>query len=382
MIDRTFCFLERDEDLRDWVAEHADSLEGAVIALDIEEDRERGYAPLVALIQVTIDEHDVIFDPLRLSKPALCEAIELVCLLPDAIVIHGSHNDVTGLKRDFGVGPKRLIDTQVAARFLGERAFGLAPLLASRLGIIHDKSVRRSDWTARPLGEEQLIYARADTSNLLDLWYDLEADLEESGWLDDFDDECAALNADQPEPQRLDPWGWRNLKGLGQLDQAAAQRLAALWVWRDRVGRERNLHVTRVLPPWALILLAERGSSALTRRRSSGLDPAIFDAEHEGLALLLDNPPELPPPTPTAPRTAGQGRSESERRLELLLQWRNETAEATGLEPGFLASRTVLLDVARLLDPSPANIAAVADVRRWRSDRFAQTWSDLMRRVG
>jgi ribonuclease D len=66
----------------------------------------------------------------------------------------------------------------------------------------------------------------------------------------------------------------------------------------------------------------------------------------------------------------------------LLLQWRNETAEATGLEPGFLASRTVLLDVARLLDSSPANIAAVADVRRWRSDRFAQTWSDLMRRVG
>ena len=50
MIDRTFCFLERDEDLRDWVAEHADSLEGAVIALDIEEDRERGYAPLVAAI--------------------------------------------------------------------------------------------------------------------------------------------------------------------------------------------------------------------------------------------------------------------------------------------------------------------------------------------
>lgn len=382
MIDRTFCFLERDEDLRDWVAEHADSLEGAVIALDIEEDRERGYAPLVALIQVTIDEHDVIFDPLRLSKPALCEAIELVCLLPDAVVIHGSHNDVTGLKRDFGVGPKRLIDTQVAARFLGERAFGLAPLLASRLGIIHDKSVRRSDWTARPLGEEQLIYARADTSNLLDLWYDLEADLDERGLLDDFDDECAALNADQPEPQRLDPWGWRNLKGLGQLDQAAAQRLAALWGWRDRVGRERNLHVTRVLPPWALILLADRGSSALTRRRSSGLDPAIFDAEHEGLALLLDNPPELLPPAAPAPRSAGQGRSESERRLELLLQWRNETAEATGLEPGFLASRTVLLDVARLLDPNPANIAAVADVRRWRADRYAQTWSDLMRRVG
>jgi hypothetical protein len=137
-----------------------------------------------------------------------------------------------------------------------------------------------------------------------------------------------------------------------------------------------------VLPPWALILLAERGSSALTRRRSSGLDPAIFDAEHEGLALLLDNPPELPPPTPTPPRSAGQGRSESERRLELLLQWRNETAEATGLEPGFLASRTVLLDVARLLDPSPANIAAVADVRRWRADRYGQIWSDLMRRVG
>ena len=380
MTDRTFCFLERDEDLREWVAEHADSLEGATIALDIEEDRERGYAPLVALIQVTIDDHDVIFDPLRLSKAALCEAIELVCLLPYAVVIHGSHNDVTGLKRDFGVGPKRLIDTQVAARFLGERAFGLAPLLAARLGIVHDKSVRRSDWTARPLGEEQLRYARADTSNLLDLWYDLEADLEESGWLADFEDECAALNEDQPEPQRLDPWGWRNLKGLGHLEPAAAQRLAALWVWRDRVGRERNLHVTRVLPPWAIILLAERGSAALSRRRSSGLDPSIFDAEHEQLALLLDNPPPLPSPTAPAARTPGQGRSESERRLELLLRWRNETAEATGLEPGFLASRTVLLDVARLLDPTPETIAAVSDVRGWRVDRYAQVWADLLRR--
>ena len=380
MTDRTFCFLEHDDDLRQWVREHAESLEGAIIALDIEEDRERAYAPLVALIQVTIGQHDVIFDPLRLSKAALCEAIELVCLLPDAVVIHGSHNDVTGLKRDFGVGPKRLIDTQVAARFLGERAFGLAPLLAARLGIVHDKSVRRSDWTARPLSDDQLRYARADTSNLLDLWWNLEADLEAGGWLDDFDDECAALNDEQPESQRFDPLGWRNLKGLGTLEPDAARRLSALWAWRDRTGRAINQHVTRVLPPWALILLSERGSNALSRRRSSGLDPAVFDAEHAVLAELLDHPPELPPPPPPAPKQPGQGRSESERRLDLLLRWRVNESESTGLEPGFLASRTLLQDVAKLLDPSPEAIAALPDVRHWRWARYGQAWSDLLRR--
>ncbi len=378
MSDRYFDHIATDDHLADWLDDIFEDIDGGVIALDIEEDRERGYRPRVALIQVTVGDSDAILDPLQLGHRALTQAVELLCLKPEAVVVHGAHNDVIGLKREFGVGPRRLVDTQIAARFLGERAFGLAPLLSSRLGIAHDKAARRSDWTLRPLSDEQLRYAREDTEHLLLLWESLRRDLDASSWQDGFEEECAVMNDAMPTTHFYNADGWRELKGLSGLGELGFDRAAALWAWRDEVGSRHDLHPTKVLPPWALLRLAERGPAGLTRDRSIGVDGAILEGERDRLRSLLASPPPAPPAIKAPARRGGAGRTEQDRRLQALSRWREVQCAATGIEPGFLAPRAILTDLARLADVTYTTMASVEDVREWRLRRFASEWLSLL----
>ena len=377
--DNHFTFIETSEQLDAFATDWLPRLDGAALALDLEEDRERHYDPCVALVQLTIETHDFVLDPLSLPPRPLAAVLEMVCLTPSIVVVHGARNDVGGLKRDFGFGPLHLRDTQIAARFLARERFGLAALLVDAFGVTLDKQMRRSDWTRRPLSEEQLAYARADTSWLLDLWDVLEQEVEDSGWHDALLEECAAL-ADAPSDQPVfDPCGWTSVKGAKSLDESGHARLAVLWRWREEVGEAFDLHPSRVIPPWAMKNLAERGVSLLRRPKVPGVHPEVLAEERDRLADLLSDPPP-PPRRPRAKRrpAARLSGASVQDRVAALLEWRSATSRATGLDAGFLAPRSLLEALARC-EPDPAEFAGVDDVRTWRLDRYADAWADAIR---
>lgn len=383
--DHQFTFVDNVDALERFAQECLPQIDGRTLALDIEEDREKHYHPRVALVQITWDEHDVVLDPLALPWDHIAPVIEALCLTPSEVIMHGCRNDVTGLKRDFGVGPRVVRDTQTAARFGGLERFGLAPLLEEVFGIALDKEERRSDWTQRPLSEAQLAYARADTSHLRELWEHLYDIARDRGWEDALEEECQAT-ADLPaERPTYDPFGWLRVKGARSLEGVERNRLAALWAWREDIGRQLDIHPSRVLPPWAMVMFAERGARAVDGdRRKRGVHPRALREGRDALLDALTDPPRAP--MPARERSSRDRRTlrwgSITERTDRLRAWREQESEATGLEPGFLAPRGIIDAIARTDVERPEDFDEIEDIRQWRVRRYADIWLDVLRGDG
>lgn len=366
-----------DQFCEDWLPQ----IENAVVALDIEEERGQCYHPRVALIQLSVHGNDAILDPIVLGHRTLEPAVEQILLTSKLIILHGGRNDVAGLRRDFGVGPRELADTQIAARFVGERQFGLSSLLADGFDIHLDKEERRSDWSRRPLSESQLRYAQADTRYLEQLWDDLDARSHEQGWADAVREECAALGEVPADHASFDPYGWLKIKGMAARDEDIRRRASQLWWWRDRVGEASNVHPSQILPNWALEQSAIRGIDWI-RGQNSVLQKLhkVHDAPLEAISNAFETDLNLPLSKPRERRnTPCSVHPETMRsRHDALHQWREDTSESTGLEPGWLAPRGVLDEIARATPDSIEALADDGEVRRWRLERFADDWKRIL----
>ena len=381
--DRPLLLVDNDAAFDEFARHWLPRIDGAVVALDTEEDRTWHYHPRVALVQVTIEGEDAILDPVVLGQQRFDAVMEALCLTPSGVILHGGRNDVAGLRRDWGVGPARVLDTQVAARFTGRERFGLSALLEEEFQVEMDKATRRSEWLHRPLTPRQLEYARLDTVWLHELWALLEDQAAESGWADAVEEECTLLAGVAADETTFDPFGWTRIKGMGQRSVTERQRAAALWAWRDGWARQHDMHPVRALPNWAVEQLAIRGPGAL--RPGSGLRGQLDnhgpDAV-EQVRLLLAEPPDLPV---TPPRNGSRKPSVPSdtfnARYAALTAWRDETCRETGLEPGWLAPRALLESIARTTATRAEAIASIEGARRWQIARYSDPWLDILQSV-
>lgn len=367
--------------LRDWLP----SVRDQRVALDLEEDRMLRYAPQIALIQITLpddDTTDVIVDPVRLGLEALKPVIETLSTSGE-VIMHGSRNDIVGLKRDFNIAPAELRDTQIAARFLGSKRFGLAPMLEDRFDVTLSKSARRSNWLGRPLTESQIRYARLDTHYLCRLFGELEEQLHESGWYDAFEEECRVLTDLPADTTEFDPFGWQRIKSTRKLPEQSQQYAAAIWHWRDEYSYQHNLHPNLTLPSWAVEEIAKRGPDAIEHGKISRIfanldSEAIHDAR-EALAEAGN----LPTRRPRNPNDRASGRSvdpeTSNRRFQALRTWREQTAESLGFDRGWLTPNDQLEAMSKLTDPSVEALRELESVREWQISRFTDDWLKILR---
>lgn len=358
-------------------------IDSAVVSVDIEEERGNTYHPRVALMQLSVDGQDAILDPIRLGTRVLEPTVETILLTAGLIIVHGGRNDVAGLRRDFGVGPHHLADTQIAARFLGARQFGLSALLDERFHITLDKETRRSDWAARPLTATQLEYARNDTRYLEQLWKVLLSEADENGWSDAVEEECAALGSIPAENAHFDPMGWTKIKGMSTKPDSVRLRAAQLWMWRDQFGEVHNVHPSQVLPSWALEQAAIRGESWLQSQSSvmnrlARLDPNAMDSLKEFIETEKSLPISKLRERKDIHLVVGPDTMRA--RSEALTEWRDKKAEETGIEPGWLAPRSVLDDVAKASVSNLESLPASTEVRQWRIRRYADEWADILKR--
>ena len=225
----------------------------SAFALDTEFHRERTYYAHLALLQLAAGGDIVVVDPLAVDVAPLRELldIEVVCIM------HAASQDLEILERSCGVGPRHLVDTQVAAGFVGLGAPGLGVLLQRRLGIHLPKADRLTDWLRRPLSDDARSYAAADVAHLDDLWVSLRTELEERGRLEWAIDECDGIRDRHRVPADPEVAWWRikearRLKGKAR---GVAQCVAA---WRERRARELDRPVRHVLPDLAVVAIAER----------------------------------------------------------------------------------------------------------------------------
>ncbi len=148
------------------------------VAVDTEADSLHHYYEKVCLIQLTVDHETYIVDPL--VEMRLGPFLDL--LSGKRLLFHGAEYDLRMLRASYGFKLQgEVFDTMLAAQLVEGKACSLVALAKSYLGIELTKQKQRSDWSRRPLSDEQLVYACNDTCHLAAITAHLEGELEATG---------------------------------------------------------------------------------------------------------------------------------------------------------------------------------------------------------
>eukprot|EP00930_Biecheleria_cincta_P044511 TRINITY_DN30616_c0_g1_i1.p1 TRINITY_DN30616_c0_g1~~TRINITY_DN30616_c0_g1_i1.p1 ORF type:complete len:861 (-),score=160.62 TRINITY_DN30616_c0_g1_i1:61-2619(-) len=167
MEDTPLVLVRTEQELRQMVQEIQATCLGKEIAVDVEHHDFRSYRGFVCLIQVSTRQKDFLIDPFDMFEQMhmLNEIFSDPRILK---VLHGADRDVHWLQRDFSVYLVNMFDTGQATRALRlQGGFSLANLVSHLCGVKLDKKYQTADWRERPLPQEMLYYARADTHYLL-----------------------------------------------------------------------------------------------------------------------------------------------------------------------------------------------------------------------
>jgi ribonuclease D len=310
-------------------------------ALDTEFHGERSYWPRLALLQLAWDGGVALVDALAVDLHPLAEVLTGEAWM----VAHAADQDLTILERACGRGPARLFDTQVAAAFVGLGSPSLAALVDRVLSVRLAKGDRLTDWTRRPLSDEQRAYAASDVAHLLALHDSLVQRLESAGRLTWALDECEERRVKvrtRPRPETA----WWRIKGSRQLrgrSRGVAQCVAA---WRERTAEALDVPPRFVLSDLALAgvvhrpprsreeLAAIRGVDHRVLRDGSAA--ALLDAIASG--LTLDSSELQLPDAERVDRSLSPA-------VTVIGAWLAQYATDLDLEPSVLATRADLTEL-------------------------------------
>lgn len=294
-------------------------------------------------------------------------------------ILHAATQDLPCLA-EVNLLPRRLFDTELAARLLGLPKVNLSALMEQALGICLLKEHSAADWSRRPLPPEWLSYAALDVEHLTDLREWLIERLSEAGKLEWAQQEFAHLvehARDVPAP-RTDPW--RRTSGLHSVRTPAGLAVVReLWQARDEIAARCDRAPGRILPDRAISELAAKADSPqvhhlgrgdLRRVRAFGMRQA---ARYEANWLAaLDRAAALPrdqlPPRHVTPEGPPPPRTWESRWPESFARWNRV--------------RPALEELARSLDLPVENLLTPDTQRRllWESEPTTSA-SDLDRRL-
>lgn len=274
------------------------------ITVDTEFMRERTYWPQLCLVQVAGPGEVAAIDPLAEGM----DLSPLLRLLYDERllkVFHAARQDIEIFFHMTGRIPAPLFDTQVAAMVCGfGDSVSYETLAAQLAGARIDKSVRFTDWSARPLTDRQISYALADVTHLRKVYAALAKRLMGSGRAGWLQEEMATLL--EPSTYRLEPdEAWRRLKPRAGSKPRLLSVLREVAAWREREAQRRDIPRNRVVRDETVIDIAAHAPTtveeiARLRGLSKGLAEGrmgqeILVAVANGVAKPENEAPQLPP---------------------------------------------------------------------------------------
>jgi ribonuclease D len=312
-------------------------------AIDTEFHRERTYFPKVALLQVADGEGVAVVDALAVDLGRFREVLEG----PGLAVMHAARQDLEVLERSCGTVPSRILDTQIAAGFLGYTSPALAALLEREVGVRTGKADRLTDWLRRPLTEAQLSYAADDVAHLLALHDRLVERLEDKGRMPWVEEACEELRGELRGPRPPED-AWRRIKEIRHLKGtrlALGQRVAA---WREERAAAQDITPRFVLSDLGVVSVASSAPRTLDELRSlRGIDGrALRGGIGESLLEVVKAADGARPAARDVPRVA-ELPSELRPVVPLISAWVSARSRELELETSMLATRADLEDLLR-----------------------------------
>ena len=214
-----------------------DQIQGASrLAVDTEFTRIRTYRPQLELVQIATE--NLIFCVDARFCPDLSSLVEVLEAPETTVVLHAADQDLEVLNL-YGVFPKRLYDTQIAARLCGYEKSSYQFLVQQIFDVTLSKSMTKSRWNKRPFSPGQIRYALNDVRYLLEIRDTLSRSLERlnrTKWLQEECQRILQLYRGEIKPETA----WKSFHqggGLSVVDQHIARELL---VWRERRAQKIN----------------------------------------------------------------------------------------------------------------------------------------------
>jgi ribonuclease D len=346
-----------------------------VVAFDTEADSFYHYFDKVCLIQIATRKKCWLVDPLEIEGPESLAALAPVFASPKVrVLFHAAEYDIYVLKRDCDFEFTNLFDTMVCAQLLGYPAIGLAALVERHFGVILPKEEQRSDWSRRPLSEDQLSYAASDVLYLIKLAQKLEKELRKAGRLnwavDDFETLCGRRWPDR----EFDKLGYLRIKGARGMDPVDLAVLRELFLLRDKRAREIDRPPFKVLGNRTLLEISRSHATDLDALAEiKGITDLILKRLGKDLVAAVKKGLRKPHgPIPKLETTARRRLDKrTEKRLASLKDWRGPRAEALKLDPGVLCPNSALESIAWANPENAEDMKALPELKSWFVREFA-----------
>ena len=348
-------------------------------AMDTEADSMHHYSVKLCLIQISAGGHHWLVDPLcgvDLSPLWKCKAVQ-------QLTFHGADYDLRMLGMTYGFWPKKIYDTMLAAKFLGEERLGLASLVETNFGRKLQKDNQKADWTLRPLPDHMCAYAAMDTVFLDEIRARQTKRLKEQGKLAWLEQTCAQLVEQSRTPRPVDPneESWR-IRGSNKLNGRELQLLRALWKWRESEAEKLDRPPYKVANPDLMLDIVSAASECAGEITPDHLPrlPRNFNGTRleTFLAALNDamaapesdwpkriRTPFVAPPSPDA------------NLMEQLRALRDSRATELGFDTAMLANRNQLIALAMPGKRNWPERFQNAGFLPWQCD----VWLDILRSV-
>lgn len=255
-----------------------------VITVDTEFLRETTYYPLLCVVQMASADEAVVVDALAPGID-LKPFFELMSNEAVLKVFHAARQDIEIVWHLSGTIPHPIFDTQVAAMVLGYGDSIAYDQLVDRVtGHRPDKTHRFTDWSRRPLTDEQLHYAVSDVTHLREVFAALDADLKKRDRSDWVSEEMEVLTSPKTydfHPERA----WERLKTRVRKPRELAV-LIEVAAWREQEAQSRDVPRSRVLKDDAVGDIATHAPTSLDKLGNLRSLPKGFERSKWGADII------------------------------------------------------------------------------------------------
>jgi ribonuclease D len=315
------------------------------LALDTEFVGEDTFVPRLELIQVATATTAAVIDfPAVQASGSLDVFWELICDAKIEKIVHAGRQDLDLFAIHAGKIPKPFFDTQIAAAMVGYGAQVAYANLVQRLhGTKLAKAHTFTNWSARPLSDDQIAYALEDVEFLLSIHTHLRDRLSTLGRLEWVSEEFARLETAVGEKSREPQERYQRIRGWDTLKPKGAAVLRELAAWREAEARRRNVPRGRVMRDEVLLQLARHPPKSVSELRGlRGVHSSEVDRHGEQLLGTITSALALPPTAwPEVPRERKPD-PESTGIVELLQAVLKARAAEEGIAPTMLATSSDL----------------------------------------
>jgi ribonuclease D len=208
------------------------------ITIDTEFVRERTYFPTLGLIQIGYSDKEFAIDPLS-DNLDLQPLFDLLADSRIKKVFHACSQDLEIFYNLTNTIPQNVFDTQIAAKILGYgESVSYSNLVTDLVGKRLNKSARFTDWTKRPLEDNQIDYALGDVKYLKDVYIKLVQFLNQKGrlsWAMEEMEKATDVKLYENDPEEA----WRKLKAKSDEPQYLVI-LKAIARWREFKAQNEN----------------------------------------------------------------------------------------------------------------------------------------------